>query len=106
MLGAISVVHHGRTIFWAHCEAEVGVLTLRRSYVGFGMKSTKKVSNASQLIGFNLVPLKCRNEVARESVKSLSPNFNSLVFVSSVDVLEMDPPKLSSFLCQVIFCMS
>ena len=48
MLGAISAPHHGRAIFWAYCEAEVGVLTLHRSYVGFGMKSTKKVSNASQ----------------------------------------------------------
>ena len=48
MLGAISAPHHGRAIFWAYCEAEEGVLTLHRSYVGFGMKSTKKVSYASQ----------------------------------------------------------
>ncbi len=36
MRGAISAPHHGCAIFWAYCEAEVGVLTLRRSYIGFG----------------------------------------------------------------------
>ena len=30
MLGAISAPHHGRAIFWAYCEAEVGYL----AYVG------------------------------------------------------------------------
>jgi len=51
MLGAISAAHHGRAIFWAYCEAEVGYLPYKvPKYVGIGMKSTKKVSQASQWV--------------------------------------------------------
>jgi hypothetical protein len=49
MLGAISAAHHGWPIFPAHGDSEVGVLTLSSSYVQFGMKSDKKVSNESPM---------------------------------------------------------
>ena len=34
MLGAISVTHHGRAIFWAYCESEVSYLWYVGCYVG------------------------------------------------------------------------
>ena len=34
MLGAISVAHHGRAIFWAYCESEVSYLWYVGRYVG------------------------------------------------------------------------
>ena len=49
MLGAISAVHHGWPIFPANCDSDVGVLPVRSSYVQFGMKSDKKVSNESPM---------------------------------------------------------
>jgi hypothetical protein len=49
MLGAISAAHHGWPIFPANGDSEVGVLTLSSSYVRFGMKSDKKVSNQSPM---------------------------------------------------------
>ena len=49
MLRAISAAHHGWPIFPANGDSEVGVLTLSSSYVRFGMKSDKKVSNESPM---------------------------------------------------------
>ena len=49
MLGAVSAAHHGWPIFPANCDSDVGVLPVRSSYVRFGMKSDKKVSNKSPM---------------------------------------------------------
>ena len=49
MLEAVFAAHHGWPIFPANGDSAVGVLTVSSSYVRFGMKSDKKVSNKSPM---------------------------------------------------------